>query len=105
MIMIPANISSLFLKYVVVPLGIAAAILLACWLVNHSIRKDERRLCNMEYAAKAEEAKDKAQKKITEVRNGYRKIEKDIPAGDGNDYPSPAVDYVIDRLRERHTGE
>jgi len=101
MIPLPPQAQAFILKYVAIPLVLAVVILLAVWAVDRHIRKDERKRCDAEYAELAKQADEKAQKKITEVRNDYKKIDKDMPAGDGKDYPAPAVDYVIDRLRER----
>lgn len=82
---------------------ILAVATLSIWGYGFARYSAGKSTCEAKYSTARAESAEKAQKKITEVKNGYEKISSKMPVG--IDYPAPAVDYVIDRLHDRRGGQ
>lgn len=90
-------------RKIIAPLaGGLALVALIFWLRFVWI-KEGREGCQAEYKAAMAAAQEKAQKQIGEIIHDHNEIIANLPQG--ADYPAPAVDAAIDRLRDRRSGQ
>lgn len=92
----PVGIGRIPLKIKIIAFG---AVMISMFIAGYFYGEKRYADCKADFAKERADALAKAQKQIEEVRNEYKGIREGIPAGE--DHPAPAVDYVLDRLRER----